>query len=121
MRNNKTASLVESFWLYNFAGNLAISLFVLWVWPGRQPPPGPMIAWSAYVAFCCFLIWESAADYQGRRIWAIAAKASVIISIPMLLIMCGSLFTELVSRAGDLQPGRNVLAQLLWDQIPPRR
>lgn len=106
-------SLAAAYWIYGVAANIAFGILVGGIW-STAIPPGPCIAWVAYNVWNALMVWDAAGRYAGWRFWAGLAKAITVINAAILALASLALFKVLLDRINDLQPGGEIIWQLLW-------
>ena len=82
------ARLWVAFWIWGVGGNMAwLGLLVLVVGTTRLGTVPEPWAWPVYLAslawfvFVSVAIWRSAGRYEGPRVWAVLARAGVLVGV----------------------------------------
>ncbi|MDX1653601.1 MAG: hypothetical protein R3310_00170 [Candidatus Competibacteraceae bacterium] len=88
------------YWLWGVGGNMSLLALLVVLWAGGA---SPWLLWPVYLISLgwfvpiFFGIWRSAGTYGGPRIWAVLARAGVIVGIfRMALEFLGSSGTAVV-------------------------
>lgn len=75
-----------AYWILGVAGNMAFVavLAAIWLSTGDRLKVLLILVWLASLAWFVFIfgaIWRAAGAYDGPRIWAILARAGVLVGI----------------------------------------
>lgn len=80
-----------TYWVWGVGGNLAwLGLLTLVVATTRLGTVAEGWAWPVYLAslawfvFVFGAIWRSAGRYPGPRVWAVLARAGVVVGVPRM-------------------------------------
>ena len=84
-----------TFWGFGFFGNLLMKAFSLKILSLNQPGVSPLealiyfaflIIWTLYQFGTWVGIWKSSSKHNGKKLWAILARATVVLFVALVLV-----------------------------------
>ena len=83
---NGHAGLAKTYWIWGVLSGIPWAIAFALVTPGSLLAMMVVLAYVAYIVLVNVGVWRAASLYQGAKVWAALAKASIILAIASFVI-----------------------------------